>query len=85
LCDRVAVLAGGKIRALGTPATLGGRATAASIVRWAEDGATHELSTDVPTAAVAELAKRFVGEVPDLTVSRPTLEDIYLQLIGDER
>ena len=85
LCDRVAVLAGGKIRALGTPAALGGRATAASIVRWHEDGEARQLSTDTPTAAVAELSARLGGEVPELTVARPTLEDVYLELIGDER
>jgi ABC-2 type transport system ATP-binding protein len=32
---------------------------------------------------VRELAARFPGEVPDLAVSRPTLEDTYLKLIGD--
>ena len=32
---------------------------------------------------VAELARQFGGEVPGLTVNRPTLEDTYLELIGD--
>ena len=27
-------------------------------------------------------ASRFGGEIPELTVSRPTLEDVYLQMIG---
>jgi ABC-2 type transport system ATP-binding protein len=31
---------------------------------------------------VGELAARHGGEVPGLTVTRPTLEDVYLQLIG---
>jgi len=26
---------------------------------------------------------RFSGEVPGLTVTRPTLEDVYLEMIGD--
>lgn len=39
--------------------------------------------TTEPTRLVAELAQRFNGEVPGLTVTRPTLEDIYLDLIGD--
>jgi ABC-2 type transport system ATP-binding protein len=30
---------------------------------------------------VADLAARFGGEVPGLTVTRPTLEDIYLTMI----
>ena len=28
---------------------------------------------------------RFPGEVPDLAVARPTLEDVYLQMIGEAR
>jgi ABC-2 type transport system ATP-binding protein len=31
---------------------------------------------------VADLAARFSGEVPGLTVTRPTLEDVYLEMIG---
>jgi ABC-2 type transport system ATP-binding protein len=32
---------------------------------------------------VRDLAGRFPGEVPDLAVARPTLEDVYLRMIGD--
>jgi ABC-2 type transport system ATP-binding protein len=32
---------------------------------------------------VARLAREFGGEVPGLTVTRPTLEDTYLQLIEE--
>jgi ABC-2 type transport system ATP-binding protein len=32
---------------------------------------------------VQELSVRFDGEVPGLSVARPTLEDVYLRLIGD--
>ena len=31
---------------------------------------------------VAGLAARYGGEVPGLTVTRPSLEDVYLELIG---
>jgi ABC-2 type transport system ATP-binding protein len=31
---------------------------------------------------VAALMQRFEGEVPELEVRRPSLEDIYLELIG---
>ena len=34
------------------------------------------------TSVVTELAAEFNGEVPELAVVRPTLEDIYLRLIG---
>jgi ABC-2 type transport system ATP-binding protein len=40
------------------------------------------LRTDRPTAEVAALMQRFEGEVPELEVRRPSLEDIYLELIG---
>jgi len=31
---------------------------------------------------VSSLAARFNGEVPELVVTRPSLEDIYLDMIG---
>ncbi|WP_055477779.1 ABC transporter ATP-binding protein [Sphaerimonospora mesophila] len=77
LADRVAVIARGRIVAEGTPATLGGRHTAKAQVTWA-DGSVE---TDTPTKTVLELSRRFDGEIPGLTVIRPTLEDIYLRLI----
>jgi ABC-2 type transport system ATP-binding protein len=85
LADRVAVISGGRIRATGTPAGIGGRAGRAATVGWLADDGPRRVQTDEPTRAVAELGARFGGEVPGLTVTRPTLEDIYLELIGDER
>ncbi len=84
LADRVAVISAGEIRAMGDPASLGGRASAASIVRWQEDGETKSMASDTPTRTVAELGARFGGEVPGLTIQRPSLEDIYLTLIGSQ-
>ena len=40
------------------------------------------VATAEPTAEVARLASRFGGEVPELVVQRPTLEDTYLRLIA---
>jgi ABC-2 type transport system ATP-binding protein len=37
--------------------------------------------TAKPTQFVGELATRFGGEVPKLSVLRPTLEDVYLSLM----
>ena len=82
LADRVAVLAGGRIAALGDPATLGGRADAAATVTWLDGTEHREERTDEPTKLVGELAARFGGEVPQLVVRRPSLEDVYLELIG---
>jgi len=82
LADRVAVINAGRIVEVGTPQTLGGRAAAAATVRWMEPGGPRELTTDTPTRVVTELAARFGGEVPDLVVERPSLEDVYLKMIG---
>ncbi|NHA70290.1 ABC transporter ATP-binding protein, partial [Phycicoccus flavus] len=82
LADRVGVIAAGRLLALDTPATLGGRRRGEASVSWEEDGAVHTVATREPTAEVARLAARFPGEVPELTVTRPSLEDTYLGLIA---
>jgi ABC-2 type transport system ATP-binding protein len=90
LADRIAVIASGRIVAEGDPGTLGGRATAAARVSWdPPGGARRTVETSAPTAKIRELTQSFGGEIPGLTVTRPTLEDVYLDLIaatgGDER
>jgi ABC-2 type transport system ATP-binding protein len=83
LADRVGVLFAGRLLDVAPPATLGGRDTAKATVTWTgEDGRRQELRTARPTEAVRELSDRFGGEVPDLAVGRPTLEDVYLSMIG---
>ena len=81
LADRVAVVSGGRIVAEGEPKTLGGRAIAKARVSWSDEGERRSLETDTPTKTVLELTRRFAGEVPELIVSRPSLEDVYLRLI----
>jgi ABC-2 type transport system ATP-binding protein len=84
LADRVAVISRGRIVAEGSPADLGGRAQQQATVGWDEPGAgRRSVSTATPTAVVCELADRLGGEVPGLDIHRPTLEDVYLRLIGD--
>ncbi|MCZ7423813.1 ABC transporter ATP-binding protein [Verrucosispora sp. WMMA2121] len=78
LADRVAVITGGRIVADATPAALVGQASARTVVRWA-DGRQE---TDDPAALIATLTARYGGAVPGLTVSRPSLEDVYLDLLG---
>jgi ABC-2 type transport system ATP-binding protein len=82
LADRVTVIAGGRIQATGTPAELGGRETAVATVSWHDEDGRRSVPSAAPTQTVAELAARFGGEVPGLTVTRPSLEDVYLKLIG---
>ena len=83
LADRIAVIAAGCIVAEGAPDTLGGRATAAARVSWdPPGGARRTVETGAPTATITELGSQFGGEIPGLTVTRPTLEDVYLDLIA---
>jgi ABC-2 type transport system ATP-binding protein len=82
LADRVGVLCGGRLVAVAPPAELGGRDSAAAVVTWQGADGPCEAVTDRPTALVASLATEYGGEVPGLTVSRPTLEDVYLRMIG---
>ena len=83
LADRVAVINHGQIVEVSTPTELGGRATAQATVQW-RDGAQIKLEkTDNPTDLVTKLSTSFGGEVPELIVTRPSLEDIYLEMIGN--
>jgi ABC-2 type transport system ATP-binding protein len=85
LADRVAVINNGTLVDVDTPARLGGRQVAPTLVRWTDVDGPHELHTPRPGQAVYDLVARFGGEVPDLTVTRPSLEDVYLQMIGANR
>jgi ABC-2 type transport system ATP-binding protein len=82
LADRVGVIRAGRMVEVNTPDQLGGRQQRPAVVRWQEDGAVREMRTHAPTEAVDELSRRFGGEVPGLAVFRPSLEDIYLEMIG---
>jgi len=83
LADRVGVIAAGRLVEVAPPAELGGRRDALATVSWrTADGTAHREESATPTKLVAELAARFDGEVPGLTVTRPTLEDVYLRMIG---
>ncbi len=85
LADRVAVMSRGRIVACDTPELLGGRQTGQARVSWLEDGHPHEQWTSEPTRMVNELAVRFGGEIPSLTVDRAGLEDAYMALLDGDR
>lgn len=84
LADRVGVIVAGSIVEIATPATLGGRNTAQAIVSWRHNNEEHSLVTANPTQEITRLAQEFSGEIPELRVSRPSLEDIYLHMITTE-
>jgi ABC-2 type transport system ATP-binding protein len=83
LADRVAVITHGKILEVSTPTQLGGRASAKARVQWKANGFIQEELSDNPTDVVRRLAAQFPGEIPELQVLRPSLEDIYLSMIGE--
>jgi ABC-2 type transport system ATP-binding protein len=81
LADRVAVINKGVIVEISTPSELGGRATSQATVQWRDGNQIKSEKTDNPTAVVATLAATFNGEIPELVVTRPSLEDIYIEMI----
>ncbi len=91
LADRVAIIKDGTILAEGPPATL--RAGDAPYrVTWRVNGSAPEMRrTDDPTALLHELTGAALarGErLEDLSVMRPSLEEVYLELTaaaGEER
>ncbi len=82
LADRVAVINQGKIIEVATPALLGGRATSLATVSWKGPNGLQSERTDNPTALIRKLTETYKDEIPELTVKRASLEDIYLEMIG---
>jgi ABC-2 type transport system ATP-binding protein len=82
LADRLAVINHGQIIEVSTPTQLGGRSTSKALVQWRDNGELKSEETENPTALVSSLTTQFSGEIPELRVSRPSLEDIYLKMIG---
>ena len=85
LADRVAVIREGEIVRSGTPADLvaDARTTEISFVR---DGAPVRIETAEPTRVLARLTAEAIAggrELERLEVRRPSLEDVYLELVGD--
>ncbi len=105
LCDRVAVIVGGRIVAEGPPDDLGGDGSATEIRFTLPSGAGADTVPDMPpgakvlvegesvlvtvpdpTQALATLTGWALGRsdtLADLTVTRPRLEDVYLELTKD--
>lgn len=85
LADRAAIINDGRIADIGTVDELGGVDARVPLVRWRESGVRREQRTKEPAALVAKL-RSDLGDEPDgLEVIRPSLEDIYLDLVGASR
>ena len=87
LADRVAIIKDGRILAIGAPSELGAGTTTRARVTWRdEDGELQSQEVDDPTRLVYELTSAALarGEsVRELTVTRPSLEDVYLELTAE--
>ena len=81
LADRVAVVANGTVVAVDSPTRLTGHVDTAATVRWVDGTGVHEERTESPTELIRQHSRDGV-ELSQLTVTRPTLEDAYLHLIG---
>ena len=83
LADRVAIIAGGEVVARGTPEDLGDRESRPARISYREDGHEVELETTTPVETLNELTGKALAEgreLEGLEVTRPSLEDVYLEL-----
>jgi ABC-2 type transport system ATP-binding protein len=81
LSDRAAVIADGKLLDIGAIDKIGSAEARVPIVKWRDASGHHEERTSDPGEFVAALVTR-IGEPDGLEVVRPSLEDIYLQMVG---
>jgi ABC-2 type transport system ATP-binding protein len=88
LADRVAIVKDGRILALGAPSELGGEAGARYRIAWRDEAGEPQVrETDDPTALLHQLTSAALARgqaVRDLSVTRPSLEDVYLELTAEE-
>jgi ABC-2 type transport system ATP-binding protein len=86
LADRVAIVKDGRVLAIGPPRELSIGAAHYRVAYRDASGELVELETDDPTRTLNELTNEALarGErLEELSVGRPTLEDVYLELTAD--
>lgn len=86
LADRVAIVKDGRILAIGPPRELGVGGECYRVAYRNASGERVERQTDDPTGLLHELTGEALarGErLEELSVGRPTLEDVYLELTAD--
>jgi len=87
LADRVAVLREGRIVTIGTPAELTGGGSVEAEIRYRRDGEAVVVRTPEPTRVLHELTAEALAageELEGLEVRRPSLEEVYLDLVAEE-
>jgi ABC-2 type transport system ATP-binding protein len=86
LADRVAIVKEGRVLAIGPPRELGVGASHYRVAYRNVQGELVEHETDDPTGLLHTLTEEAMarGErLEELTVGRPSLEDVYLELTAD--
>jgi ABC-2 type transport system ATP-binding protein len=92
LADRVAIVKDGRVLAIGPPRELGVGGVGGvggnryHVAYRNSDGELVERETDDPTSLLHELTGEALargGRLEELSVARPTLEDVYLELTAD--
>ena len=87
LADRVAIVKDGRVLAIGPPRELGVGAAHYRVAYRGAGGELVEHETDDPTGLLHTLTAEALarGErLEELTVGRPSLEDVYLELTADD-
>ncbi len=83
LADRVTIIAAGEIVARGTPEDLGDRENQAATIHYRVDGREVKVETKALVKTLHELTGAALARGEDLEgleVTRPSLEDVYLEL-----
>jgi ABC-2 type transport system ATP-binding protein len=87
LADRVTIIAAGEIVARGTPEDLGNRNGQPTTIRYRSDGREVSVETTNPVKTLHELTAAALAsgeDLENLEVTRPSLEDVYLELTAPE-
>ena len=86
LADRVTIISAGRIVAQGTPEDLGERDAGETTIRYRSGGREVVLRTSTPVEALHELTAKALADgeaLEGLEVTRPSLEDVYLELTAE--
>src|SRR5262249_39405795 len=86
LADRVAIVKDGRVLAIGPPQELSAGASPSRVAYRAPSGELAGHETDDPTSLLAELTSAALAQgrrLEELSVSRPSLEHVYLELTAD--
>jgi ABC-2 type transport system ATP-binding protein len=86
LADRVAIIKDGAILVEGAPGELGAASTRYRVAWRDADGTAEQRETDDPTPLLHELTSAALARgarVEELSVTQPSLEDVYLELTAE--